>query len=167
MLAPLCLGPVTPAPFKSKSHAFKSCSCLEQLKVISLANTHVRCMISACSIYGFIGKVPIWYPKVFALPVLLGNVTIFFGECPFNTGLIGGRVYDVFHASLISDFLVWGFLSPGLRSFWLDICTTFTCQATVSQNETAHSDVIEPFGLHVCWSHSRVAHASVNIYCAG
>jgi len=28
--------------------------------------------------------------------------------------------------------------------------TTFTCQATVRQNETAHSDVIEPFGLHVC-----------------
>ena len=45
--------------------------------------------------------------------------------------------------------------------------TTFTCQATVRQNETARSDVIEPFGLHVCWSHSRVADASVNIHCAG
>jgi len=32
----------------------------------------------------------------------------------------------------------------------LNSITTFTCQATVRQNETAHSDVIEPFGLHVC-----------------
>jgi len=31
--------------------------------------------------------------------------------------------------------------------------TTFTCQATVRLNKTAHSDVIEPFSLHVCWSH--------------
>jgi len=27
--------------------------------------------------------------------------------------------------------------------------TTFTCQATVRKNETARSDVIVPFGLHV------------------
>jgi len=46
------------------------------------------------------------------------------------------------------------------REVWrCNKCTTFTCQATVRQNETAHSDVIEPFGLHVCWSHSRVASA--------
>jgi len=43
--------------------------------------------------------------------------------------------------------------------------TSFTCQATVRQNETARSDVIVPFGLHV-WSHSHEADASVNIHCA-
>jgi len=43
-----------------------------------------------------------------------------------------------------------------LRSLWgwfgRDIYTTFTCQATVRINETARSDVIVRFGLHVCKS---------------
>jgi len=42
--------------------------------------------------------------------------------------------------------------------------TMLTCQATVCQTETARSDVIVLFGLHV-WSHSRVADALVN--CGG
>jgi len=49
--------------------------------------------------------------------VLLGNNTIFVCECPFVTGSIGGCVYDIFHASLISDFPVEGFHGPGLRDF--------------------------------------------------
>jgi len=46
------------------------------------------------------------YLEVFTLPVLLGDSTIFVCKRPFVTGAISGCVYDVFHASLISDFLV-------------------------------------------------------------
>ena len=46
------------------------------------------------------------YLEVFTLPVLLGNNTIFVCKRPFVTGSISGCVYDVFHASLNSDFLV-------------------------------------------------------------
>ena len=77
-----------------------------------------KCMISACSVYVFTGKVvPTYYPKVLALPVLLGNSIMLLCECPVDVELINGRVYDVFHASLTSDFLVEGFHGPGLRSF--------------------------------------------------
>ena len=61
--------------------------------------------------------IPRKYPEVFTLPVLLGNNTIFVCKRPFVTGSISGCVYDVFHASLILDFLVEGFHGPGLRSF--------------------------------------------------
>jgi len=37
-----------------------------------------------------------------------------------------------------------------IEIMWFDISfTTFTCQATVRQNETTRSDIIVPFGLHV------------------
>jgi len=74
-------------------------------------------MISACSVYVFSGDAPIYYPKVFALPVLLGNSTMFVCECSFTARLTSGCVYDVFHASLTSDFLIRGFLSSGLCYF--------------------------------------------------
>ena len=61
--------------------------------------------------------IPRKYLKVFTLPVLLRNNTIIVCKRPFVTGSISGCVYDVFHASLISVFLVEGFHSPGLRSF--------------------------------------------------
>ena len=54
--------------------------------------------------------------KVFTFPMLLGNNTMFVCECPFVTGSISGCVYDVFHASLISDFPVEGFHGPDLHS---------------------------------------------------
>ena len=41
--------------------------------------------------------------EVFTLPVLLGDNTIFVCKRPFVTGSISGCVYDVIHASLISD----------------------------------------------------------------
>ena len=70
--------------------------------------------------------------------------------------------------SFSNTFHFWWISHRVIKATYLDLSiTTFTCQATVRQNETAHSDVIEPFGLHVCWSHSRVADVSVNIYCAG
>ena len=31
---------------------------------------------------------------------------MFVCDCPFNAGLTGGRVYDVFHTSMASDFLL-------------------------------------------------------------
>jgi len=37
----------------------------------------------------------------------------------------------------------------GLFCLPLNTITMFTCQATVRKNETACSDVIVPFGLHV------------------
>ena len=57
------------------------------------------------------------YPKVFALPMLLGNGTMFVCECPSTARLTSGCVYDVFHASLTSDFLIRGFLGSGLCYF--------------------------------------------------
>ena len=84
-LAPLWTGPVNPAPFKGKNHAFKSCFYLEWLKITSLVSTPdhcmLKCMISACSVCVFTGEVPTYYPKVFALSVLLGNNTMLFCEC--------------------------------------------------------------------------------------
>jgi len=53
-------------------------------------------MISACSIYVFSGKVPTYYQKVFALPVLLGNGTMFVCEYLFTAGLTFGRVHEFF-----------------------------------------------------------------------
>ena len=62
----------------------------------------------------FIWEVPVKYLKVFTFPVLLGNTTMFVCKLPIRLLLTVGRVHYVFHASLISDFLVWGFYSLSL-----------------------------------------------------
>jgi len=57
-----------------------------------------------------------WISYFTPFPVLLGNTNMFVCKLPIRLLLKIGRVCDVFHASLTSDFFGWGYWD--LSSFW-------------------------------------------------